>query len=159
MALSGDTVHTVELRRAPQLLEGRERDSVAAAAGISPGMLPQYKPVLGTIAVAPDSWLWVAVTEGERLKAWDLFDDAGRYLGRAASPEPMAMTPTPLVTADAVIGVVEDEFGSQWVVRYRVLPTGMRNGNPMTQRTGAILPSASHIDSTGAKLPQREGDR
>lgn len=130
VALSGDTVRTVELRRAPQLLEGRERDSVAADAGISPGMLPQHKPVLGTIAVAPDSWLWVAVTEGERLQAWDLFDDAGRYRGRAASPEPMVLTPTPLVTADAVIGVVEDELGSQRVVRHRVLPIADSVGCP-----------------------------
>ena len=123
VALSGDTVRTVELLRAPELLQGRERDSVAAAAGLSSGMLPRHKPVMGIIAVAPNSWLWVAVAEEDHLQAWDLFDDAGRYRGRATSPEPMALTPTPLVAADVVLGVVEDEFGGQSIVRLRVLPT------------------------------------
>lgn len=126
VALSGDIIRTVELRRAAQPLQGRHRDSVATAAGLSSSLLPRYKPVLGAIAVAPDSWLWISVTEGNRLQAWDLFDDAGRYRGQIAPPEPLVLVPPPLIADGTVVGVVEDELGGQSVVRYRVLPAGVQ---------------------------------
>ena len=120
VAFSGDTVRTVELDRPAPRLAGRERDSIAAAAGLPQGMLPRVKPVMGRhVGVAPDGWIWVAVPASEVVQVWDLFDESGHYRGRAVSPFPIADIPPPVLGVGTVTGVIEDELGVQRIVRLR----------------------------------------
>lgn len=121
VTFAGDTVRTVKLRRSASALEGRERDSVAAAAGIPARRLPGHKPVFRSLSPGPDRQLWVEVDAGGVARRWDVFDQSGYYLGRVESPVGLQPSPARLVIgAGTVTGVLEDEVGVQYVVRFRV---------------------------------------
>lgn len=116
---SGDTLRTVQLdRRAPRL-EGRERDSIAAATGIAARRLPARKSVVERIRSSPDGWLWIETERGV-IRAWDVFNEHGYYMGRVASPVPIEREPFPVFGRGTVTGVTKDELGVQYVVRLQL---------------------------------------
>ena len=117
----------MELRRAASRLEGRERDSVAAAAGILARRLPKHKPVFGSLYTGPNGRLWVRVGTGDLVRGWDLFDRSGYYLGRVESPVPLQRSARMAFGAETVTGVVEDAVGAQFVVQLR-LPSKLLTG-------------------------------
>lgn len=49
-----------------------------------------------------------------------MFDPEGSYLGRVSSPVELELSPTPVITADAIYGVVEDDLGVEYVVRLEI---------------------------------------
>lgn len=117
---AGDTLRTVTLRRPAPGLEGRERDSLAAATGLDEARLPQRKPALEEIGVGADGWIWVDT--GERpIRAWEVFDAQGIYRGKLVSPVPIEPEPFPVFGAGAVTAVTKGALDVQYVVRLRVV--------------------------------------
>lgn len=131
VTFAGDTVRTVQLRRPASRLEGRERDSIAAAAGVRARRLPRHKPVFRSLRTGPRGRLWVeAGTDGggdggspvvfDEVRSWDLFDRSGYYLGRVESPVPLQRSARMAFGTETVTGVMEDAVGAQFVVRLRL---------------------------------------
>ncbi|MDE2979660.1 MAG: hypothetical protein OXU74_00565 [Gemmatimonadota bacterium] len=120
----GDTLRTVRLARSPERLEGRERDSIAAATGVRASQLPETKEVLGAIYPGADGWTWVSRVSVDRgpVDLFDVFDERGRYLGPVSSPVPIELTTTPVFGSGTVLAVTEDELGVQYIVRLPVRP-------------------------------------
>lgn len=93
--------------------------------------VPGFLPVLRSVRVSPDGWLWVRRvdvhadpvamewTTGEPPSAtvWDVFDPDGVF--RRTVRLPPRFTPL-VVLADGVIGIGRDELDVQYVVRYEV---------------------------------------
>ena len=119
----GDTLRTVRLDRPPPRLEGRERDSIAAAAGIPARRLPAHKYVLESIWTSPDGWVWVE-TERRATQAWEVFDERGYYIGRVASPVPIEKQPFPVFGNGMVTGVTLGELDVPHIVQLRIVRAG-----------------------------------
>lgn len=116
----GDTLRTFALdRRAPRL-ERRERDSIAEATGIAARRLPARKSALVGIRSSPDGWVWVDTERGV-IRGWDVFDERGRYLGRAVPPVPIEKEPFPVFGAGTVTAVTLGELEEPYVVQLRVV--------------------------------------
>ena len=120
---TGDTLRTIRLDREPPRLEGQERDSVAAAAGIPARRLPAHKYALETIRSGPDGWVWIA-TERGATRGWEVFDERGYYLGRVASPVPIEKQPAPFFGSGMVTGVTLGELDVPYVVQLRIVRGG-----------------------------------
>lgn len=118
----GDTLRTVRLGRAPERLEGRERDSIAAATGVRASRLPETKEVLGAIYAGADGWTWVSRVSVDRgpVDVFDVFDERGRYLGPVSSPVPIELRAKPVFGSGTVLAVTEDALGVQYIVRLQV---------------------------------------
>lgn len=119
----GDTLRTVQLDRQAERLEGRERDSIAAATGIAARRLPARKGALERIRSTPDGWIWIE-TEKEVIRAWDVFDQDGYYVGRVASPVPIEKEPFPVFGPGTVTGVTLGELDVPYVVQLRLVRGG-----------------------------------
>jgi len=117
VGFSGDTLRTIELRRPARGLSRRERDSIAAANGLSPRRIPRKRPIIERQRRGTDGWLWVPV---EGVSTWEVFDDFGRHMGRATSPVPLALPPDIVVGDGTITGVTNDELGVQYVVRLQL---------------------------------------
>ena len=113
----------VQLDREPPRLEGQERDSVAAAAGIPARRLPAHKYALQNIRSGPDGWVWVETERGPT-RGWEVFDERGYYLGRVASPVPIEKQPAPFFGSGMVTGVTLGELDVPYVVQLRIVRGG-----------------------------------
>ncbi|WP_420449881.1 hypothetical protein [Candidatus Palauibacter sp.] len=120
VSYAGDTVRTVRLRRPPPSLEGRERDSLAAATGLDARRLPEYKTVLEAVNVGADGWIWVTGDE-RTIEAWDVFNANGVYQGVVVPPVPIERKPFPVYGAGTITGVTRGELDVEYVVRLRVV--------------------------------------
>ena len=80
---------------------------------------PRAKSVVERIRSSPDGWLWIETDKGA-IRAWDVFDERGYYMGRVASPVPIEKEPFPVFGRGTVTGVTRDELGVQYVVRLRL---------------------------------------
>ncbi|MYI07026.1 MAG: hypothetical protein F4059_06880 [Gemmatimonadetes bacterium] len=116
VTFDGDTLTTIALDRDPEPLLGAERDSVAEASQVfSPSELPATKPMMGSLRVARNGWIWLLAKHGGAT-AWDVFGECGRYLGQ--------VDPGPLTSLRAfpggseVLGVTRDDLGVEYVVRF-----------------------------------------
>lgn len=118
----GDTLRTVHLGRPPGRLEGRERDSTAAATGVRASRLPKTKEVPGAIYPGADGWIWVSRVSVDRgpVDVFDVFDERGRYLGPVSSPVPIELATKPIFGSGTVFAVTEGELGVRYIVRLRV---------------------------------------
>ncbi|MXW16007.1 MAG: hypothetical protein F4123_04175 [Gemmatimonadetes bacterium] len=119
----GDTLRTVRLDREAPRLEGRERDSIADAIGITARRLPERKRALEDIRTGPDGWVWIETEQGATW-AWEVFDERGYYVGRVASPVPIEKKPFPVFGTDRVTGVTLDELDVPYVVQLRIVRGG-----------------------------------
>ena len=119
----GDTLRTVRLDREAPRLEGRERDSIAAAIGIAARRLPDRKHALEQIRTSPDGWIWIETEKGAT-QAWEVFDERGYYVGRVASPVPIEKRPFPVFRAGTVTGLTLGEFDVPYVVQLRIVRGG-----------------------------------
>ena len=108
--------------------------------------IPDTKPYFLSLLVAQEGRIWVRVSQpGGRIPddelvepnlasdgrkravrqwrepvAFDVFEPDGRYLGRVHAPMGFSMQPKPVVRADTVWAVVQDELDVQRVARFRV---------------------------------------
>ncbi len=117
LTFAGDTVRTLELRRAPAPLDGPERDSVATRFGFDPGDLPALRSAMDRVDAGPDGLLWVRNMLADGSHAWDVFDACGRYLGNVQPG--MRLDDDPVVAGPdgTLLGVVKDEMDIEHVVR------------------------------------------
>ena len=132
--LAGDTVRVVEREWEPEPVTAEERDSALAGLrefserGVKtdPSRIPATKPAFRDFFVDGDGYLWVVpmtrhAGDGGVL---DVFDPAGRYLGRVRSP--VALRPgEPLVARGGHLWTVaRDEVDVPYVVRLRIQGRG-----------------------------------
>ena len=120
VTFEGDTVRTVQLRRPAPRLEGRERDSVAAATRFPARRLPKHKPAFRGLRTGPHGRLWVEAGTTDVVRGWDLFDRSGYYLGKVESPVPLRRRSRMAFGTETVTAVVEDDVGAHFVVRLRL---------------------------------------
>lgn len=116
VTFDGDTLRTIALAREPEPLVGAERDSVAAASqAFSPAELPAAKPMMGSLRVDWDGWIWVS-TKREGSTNWDIFDECGGYLGQVEPGPATSLRGFP--GGSEVLGVTWDDLGVEYVVRF-----------------------------------------
>ncbi len=103
--------------------------------------IPDRKPPYNNIFAGRDGTIWVQVAqpgvkgedplydptdpnalpdEWREPIVFDVFDEEGRYLGLARTPEGFRTSPEPLFTRDRVLATVRDELDVSRVVRFRV---------------------------------------
>jgi len=85
---------------------------------------PSVKPALATMYVDDENQLWVvpvAQTTADRGRRLDVFESAGRYLGRINLPFRLSSGPLPLFRQGFLYGVTSDEFGVPYVIRARIV--------------------------------------
>ena len=108
--------------------------------------IPLQRPAFDQLLAARDGRIWVArvIAEPERLvdcdpnpleveeglraeSCWrtrdgfDVFRADGHYLGEVALPEGLRMYPYPTINGDVLVGVAQDELGTAYVRRYRLV--------------------------------------
>lgn len=117
VVFTGDTVRSVELRRAPVPLRGAERDSLADASGFGAGELPALRPAMDRLDVARDGLMWVRNRLPDGSFAWDVFDACGRYLDNVAPGMRLDGRPVAVGEGGRLFGVVKDDLDIEYVVR------------------------------------------
>jgi hypothetical protein len=127
--LAGDTVRVVEKEQAPVpvtredvdwMLQGY-RDYVARGGRVSRSRIPATKPPVYGAFTGDDGTLWVVPARGlHDPVVLDVFDPAGRYLGRVRPGAQVALTPAPVVRRGRLYGVVRDHLGVESVARLRI---------------------------------------
>ncbi len=84
--------------------------------------LPEHRPILGAIWIDDTGYLWVRL-HGERGadgRSFEIFDEAGVFLGELMLPFPMKLGTQPHFRGDLMYAVTTDEMGRDFVVRARV---------------------------------------
>ncbi len=129
-AVEGDTALAVSRDFEPLPLTGVEVDSAIAdlewftrqGGRVDRSRFPSVKPAISTLYVDDESRLWVVpvVDAEDRGRLLDVFDEAGRYLGRVRLPFRLSGGPIPLFRNGCIYGVTTDEFDVPYVVRARV---------------------------------------
>lgn len=130
LSQAGDTLRTLtrEFDPAPvteaDLAEARENLEWFTEQGghVDWSKIPARKPAARAMVVDPADHLWVwAITEdAPDGVALDVFDPAGRYLGRVTSPVPLLDSPDPVFQGGAVYAVTRSELDVPYVVRLRI---------------------------------------
>lgn len=129
-AFAGDTVRIVE--REVQAREVTDAEADEAEASLKEGADPRLRidrsrfgtthPLFWTVLLDDSHHLWVRsdAAEPERRGDFDVFDSAGRYLGRVGSDVALHGSVVPQVIGDRIYGVVRDSLDIPYVVRARI---------------------------------------
>lgn len=135
--LTGDTTLILEREYEPVPVTGAEADAAienmewftSQGGRVDRSRIPDEHPAYRGLHPDREGYLWVVPTtprEGEvtadnlyapRPSDFDVFDPAGRYLGRMRSVVPLAR---PIITGSHVYGLTTDELGVPYVVRLRI---------------------------------------
>ena len=109
-------------------LIGRERDQLTESSPVSASELPTERPLIRDMKADPTGWLWVRLWSPDpHDESWDIFDPCGRYFGWVKPPVPLDATPWLPDRGARLLGVTQDAFGIETVVRFRAEPeTGTR---------------------------------
>jgi hypothetical protein len=103
---------------------GTMRQAVGASGGtsVSQSAIPDTQPIYRALWVDDGDHLWVVLAEtgGNLVDAFDIFDPAGRYLGRLVSPEPLDVTVLPVFRGEHMYAVVRDDDDIPYVVQYAI---------------------------------------
>lgn len=121
---AGDTLARLRHDRAPLPVTPAERDSAAAAEGVSADRVPAVKPAFHSFFVDDEGRVWVApyVAPGSGT-TWDVFSPSGAHLATLATPLSLETEhPVPVVRAGALYALVRDDMDVPYVVRLRVPP-------------------------------------
>lgn len=129
---SGDTLRTVTKPFVPVAVTAEEKDSAVArlkwftdqGGRVDRGRIPDTKPAVQSFFVADDGHLWVNATRADTAQAnrvFEIFDPEGRYLGRLHLPFALLTSPLPLIGADRIVAVTQDELGVPYLVRARIV--------------------------------------
>lgn len=122
LGFDGDTVATLQRPWEPVAVSPAERDSVVAEDGVPADRVPETKPAFRSFFVASDGRVWVEPhLPDDGGTAWDVFSDAGAYLGRVRTAlELETEVPSPVVRGDRLYAVLRDELDVPYVVRLRI---------------------------------------
>jgi hypothetical protein len=109
--------------------------------------IPDHKPAFSLLMPDRSGRVWVARPgPGEHIegcdetffagRAWlrdpcwrdslvlEVFETDGRYLGGVEVPAGLRLRPRPYIDGDTVVAYLEDEAGTPWVKRFRLVPPG-----------------------------------
>lgn len=86
---------------------------------IDESRIPDTYPALLSFFFQDDGHMWVFPQLGPERPALDVFDPAGRFLGRVTPPGLVLPTPEPAIRGNRFVGVVRDENDVEtvWVMR------------------------------------------
>lgn len=126
LGLAGDTLRTVTKASGHVPVSAEERAEAIEnmrwftdqGGRIDPAEIPSHKPSVNWFFLDEFDHIWVARTDEAGL--FDVFDPVGRFLGAVTMPFGLQEVPTPIVRDGLLYGVVEDEYGVQYVVRARL---------------------------------------
>lgn len=98
---------------------GRFDDFKERGGQIDESRIPDTYPALQSFFFADDGHLWVFPQLGPDRPALDVFDPAGRFLGRVTPPGRVMTVPYPAIRGNRFVGVVRDENDVEtvWVMR------------------------------------------
>ncbi len=129
MSVAGDTLRTIRRAFDPLPVTASDRDRAREALDwfteeggkIDLSMLPGTKPAGEAFVVDATGRIWVQrITDSHpEGQVMDVFDPAGRYLGRVVLPAPVPALP--LVRGDLVYGVARDELEVPYLLRARIV--------------------------------------
>lgn len=133
--LAGDTVRTIARQFEPMAVTRSEVDSALErlewftrqGGRLDRSKVPSHKPAIRDFILGDDGTLWVNPNlEGHSRRAidvLDVFDPAGRYLGRLelASALRYVHVPAPIIRNGMLYGVTQDDLGVSYVVSARVV--------------------------------------
>lgn len=130
VSFAGDTVQIVEKPYRPVAVSAAERAReveqlqrfVEMGGKVDPARIPSTKPAFGGFFADADGYLWVepARADGEEGSAYDIFDPAGRYLGRVTSQAEIRAFTRPVIRDGMMYAVTRDELEVPYVVRLRI---------------------------------------
>lgn len=89
---------------------------------VDPDLIPTHKPAFNRLVLDRAGYVFVNVPGAEEQlgRLIDVFDPAGRYLGRLMSPVRLDWRVPPKITRDYLLGVARDELDVSYVVRLRL---------------------------------------
>jgi hypothetical protein len=131
--MAGDTVRVVEKAQAPVPVTDEDLewmlqvydDFVRRGGRVDRSRIPDAKPPVYGAFPGDDGTLWVVPARGLRdPMVFDVFDPAGRYLGRVRPNAEVALTPAPVIRRGHLYGVVRDHEGVESVTRLRIEKPG-----------------------------------
>ena len=120
----GDTVLSVEVSFDPLPVTAADREAAVEELSwftdqggrVDPSRIPDTKPAAWSLFIDDADHVWVdRVTSNPGGRDFDVFDPAGRLLGRVTLPWPLGSVR--LVIGDRIYGVTSDELGVQYIVR------------------------------------------
>ncbi len=137
-SLTGTRTRIVELQREPIAVSEAERteahDNIErilqrVAGGVDQvdfSKIPRHKPAHGPIVLDDQGFIWVMQTlpdspsaeNSAPLTVFDVFDPDGRYLG--SLDVRISLGPLPVIVADRIAGVIQEESGLERVVIYQI---------------------------------------
>lgn len=136
-----DTLRVVEREYEPVAVTEADREQALEeldwfrerGGKVDPGRIPDEKPGIHQLFVDEVGHLWTQPyrPHGEPNRSFDVFDPAGRYLGRLTLPVAIEMTPEPVVTEDRIVALHRDDLDLPFVVVMRLERPGS------TKRRGA----------------------
>lgn len=126
-SFEGDTVRIVERAHRPAPVTDEDEEMVRRANLEAPNgaiemgeiKLPETHPAYSLFFVTPTGYVWVSAIRGDDAGGMEVFDPAGRYLGRVRSVTRFF----PRVHAfdrDRLYSIVHDELGIPYVIGLRV---------------------------------------
>lgn len=123
-SFTGDTLMLLERAYEPVTVLPDERDDAIEELAdqglqLTRSQVPERKPAFSYFVVDSEGNLWVRTTVKAGV-VFDLFDPIGRYLGQVESPVELEPIPAPVVTSEAVYGVVRDSSHVEYVVRLEI---------------------------------------
>jgi len=129
-AAGGDTSRIITRDFEPLPVTESEIDSAVAGmewftrmgGKIDRSKFPSVKPALESFVVDDQERLWVlpVTTTEQQDRVLDVFDSAGRYLGRVSLPFRLVTNPAPVIRGDMIYAVTRDELDVPFVVRARL---------------------------------------
>jgi hypothetical protein len=134
LSMQGDTIRVIRKEQPPIPVSQSERDSaiaglkeMAQGAPFDEDRIPQVKPVLERVVVNDSGYVWVMTTEAAETRGtgFDVFDPAGRYLGRVTTPlriGPWRPAAPMVLRRGKMWAVVVDEDDVPRVVRWGTTP-------------------------------------
>ena len=127
---AGDTLREVVAASAPLPVTQLEIDEWAAGRSatrfkqqggdLDLSRIPRHKPYFQDLLVDPDGYLWVDVPTPDELTAFDVFDPAGRYLGRLPTGVARDIYVDPILRGDLLHLVVNDSLGVGQIAVFRI---------------------------------------
>jgi len=129
---NGDTVRLVTKAFTTVPVTAEEKDSAVAqlvwftqqGGTVDRGRLPDVKPAIQSLFVSQDGHLWVEPTSAgaaDRGRVFEIFDPEGRFLGGLRLPFALAGNALPLIRADRIVAMTQDESGVPYLVRARII--------------------------------------
>lgn len=125
----GDTARVVEREQRPVAVTAPEMAEMVDSyqwftdlgGKLDRSRIPDSKPPLNGFFFSPDGYLWTIPSRASGEPAsFDIFDPAGKYLGRIAGAEGLLAAPVPVIRDGLLAAVAQDTDGVPLVILMRI---------------------------------------